>query len=262
VSTTNTQPSVPRFDHIVIAVLENHSYGQIIGQADAPFLNSLAATGAVLTESYAIGHPSQPNYLALFSGATQGVSDDSCPHTFTGPNLAGELLRAGHTFVGYSEDLPSVGSTECSSGLYARKHNPWVNFSELPATINQPMSGFPSNPALLPTVSFVIPNLDHDMHNGTVAQGDTWLRDQLAGYANWARNHNSLLIITTDEDDSSGANRVTTIVAGAHTRGGQYPQRVDHYGVLRTILDSYQLPSIGAAATSAPITAIWMAGNG
>ena len=86
---------VPRFAHIVVVILENHAYSEIVGSADAPFLNALAASGAVLTQSYAITHPSQPNYLALFSGSTQQLTDDSCPHSYAGPNLAAALIVAG-----------------------------------------------------------------------------------------------------------------------------------------------------------------------
>src|SRR5690348_18294140 len=89
--------SVHRFDHVVIVVMENKNYGDIIGRPDeAPYLNSLAAGGAVFSNSFAVTHPSQPNYLALFSGSAQGVTGDDCPHTFTGvPNLGAELINAG-----------------------------------------------------------------------------------------------------------------------------------------------------------------------
>ena len=90
-------------------MLENHSYGEVLGGPSAPFLASLAASGAVLTQSFAITHPSEPNYLALFSGSTQGLTDDSCPHQYAGPNLGASLLAAGRTFAGYSEDLPVAG---------------------------------------------------------------------------------------------------------------------------------------------------------
>ena len=260
-SSTGTRPSpapaVPRFDHIVVVVLENHAFSQIIGNSSAPYLNSLADRGAVLTRSYGVTYPSQPNYLALFSGSTQGLTDNSCPHNYTGPNLAAALLAAGHSFVGYSEDLPAVGFTGCSSGAYARKHNPWVNFGALPKTVNQPMSAFPSDLSKLPTVAFVIPNLDNDMHDGTVAQGDRWLRTHLGDYADWSTAHNSLLIITADEDDKSHGNRIATIVTGAHVRPGRYSVRIDHYGLLATVLASHRLPPFGHAARAAPLTAVW-----
>ncbi len=248
---------VPRFDHVVVAVLENHSYGEVIGRSSTPFLNQLEASAAVLTQSYAITHPSEPNYLALFSGSTQGLSDDSCPHDYTGPNLAGALLARGLSFTGYSEDLPAPGFTGCGSGAYARKHNPWVDFSALPARVNQPMTAFPGKPADLPTVSFVIPNLDHDMHDGTLAQADQWLHAHLGSYANWSSAHNSLLVITTDEDDDSQNNRIATIMLGAHVRPGQYDTRTNHYGLLRTLLDSYQLTPFAEAARTPPLKTLW-----
>jgi acid phosphatase len=258
---TSPRPSpaaaVPRFDHIVVVVLENHAFSQIIGRSSARYLNSLADRGALLTRSDAITYPSQPNYLALFSGSTQGVTDNSCPHNYTGPNLAAALLAAGHSFVGYSEDLPAPGFPGCSSGAYARKHNPWVNFGALPKTVNQPLTAFPQDLSRLPTVSFVIPNLDNDMHDGTVAQGDRWLRTHLGAYADWSTAHNSLLIVTADEDDKSHGNRIATIITGAHVRPGRYGVRTDHYGVLATVLASYRLAPFGHAVHAAPITAVW-----
>jgi acid phosphatase len=249
---------VPQFDHIVVVVLENHAYSEVLGQPDAPYLNSLAHSGAVLTQSYAVTHPSEPNYLALFSGSTQGLSDDSCPHTFDGPNLAVALHAAGRTFGAYSEDLPSVGFTGCSSGgRYARKHAPWANFSNVPAEANQPLSALPQDYRRLPTVSFVIPNLQNDMHDGTVAQGDNWLRTRLGGYASWARSHASLLIVTADEDDTSHDNRIPTLLVGAGLRTGQYAAHIDHYGILRMILDSYKLVPFGLASDAAAVSGVW-----
>jgi acid phosphatase len=241
----------------VVAVLENHAYTEIIDRQSAPFLNSLAARGALLTQSYAITHPSEPNYLAMFSGSTQGLTDDSCPHNYTGPNLAAALLAAGRSFTGYSEDLPAAGFTGCSNGGYARKHNPWVNFTALPSSVNQPLTAFPSDLSLLPSVSFVIPNLDNDMHDGTVAEGDQWLQAHLGEYADWSTAHNSLLIVTADEDDRDHDNRIPTILTGAHVKPGQYSVRIDHYGLLRTLLASYQLAPFAAAAQAPPLTGIW-----
>ena len=254
---TRSTPGTPRFTHIVLVILENHAYSQIVGARDAPFLNMLVASGAVMTQSYAITHPSEPNYLALFSGSTYGLTDDSCPHSLVGPNLASALMAAGRSFVGYSDGLPSVGFTGCSSGPYARKHNPWVDFPALAASVNQPMTAFPSNFGDLPDVSFVVPNLDHDMHDGSISEGDQWLQTHLGGYADWATGHDSLLIVTADEDDEGHGNRIPTIFAGAHVRPGPSAVRTDHYGVLRTLLASFDLPAFGHAIDVGPITAIW-----
>jgi acid phosphatase len=256
-SRSTTTHSSSRPDHIVVAVLENHAYGQLIGNADAPFINSLAMSGALFTRSYAITHPSQPNYLALFSGSRQGVTSDSCPHTFSTPNLGRALLDAGFSFVGYSEDLPTQGFAGCRSGAYVRKHNPWVNFANLPASVNQPFTAFPRNNfSALPTLSFVIPNLDHDMHDGTVTEADHWLRDNLGSYVEWARQHNSMFILTCDEDDASEDNRIVTIAVGTNIKPGRVNERIDHYRLLRTFEDAYGLAHFGASANASPISAI------
>src|SRR5262249_23310761 len=149
----------------------------------------------------------EPNYLALFSGSTQGVTDDRCTGHYTSPNFASELIAAGFTFGGYSEDMPRVGYTGCSYRAYMRKHNPWVNWQEAngPAEANMPFLSFPSDFSTLPTVAIVVPNQNNDMHDGTIQQADTWLQQHLDPYAQWAAANKSLLIVTWDEDDSSAS---------------------------------------------------------
>ena len=249
--------SVPRFAHVVVVVMENHGYTDIIGNPQAPYLNSLSRQGLSLTRSFAITHPSQPNYLALFSGSTQGVTTDACAPTLSGPNLASELSAAGYTFTGYSEGLPQTGYTGCSAGAYARKHNPWVDFTNLGPSVNAPFTTFPGDYDQLPTVSFVIPDLDHDMHDGTVRQGDQWLHDHLGAYAAWVYAHHSLLIVTWDEDDGAKANQIPTILVGAGLMSGTDSMRSTHYTVLRTIEDAYGLARLGASSTAPPLTADW-----
>jgi acid phosphatase len=248
---------LPVPDHVLVVIFENEDAEKIVGGAQAPYLTSLAASGATFTDAHGERHPSQPNYLALFSGSTQGVVDDSCPQTFSGANLAAQLQAAGRTFVGYSEDLPSAGYTGCGIAGYARKHNPWVNFPDLPAGVNQPYSALPADFADLPTVSFVVPNLCNDMHNCGVAAGDRWARGHLAGYAAWAQQHNSLLVVTFDEDNGSSANHIATILAGSMVKPGTSGQRIDHYSLLRTVEDMYGLSPIGAAADAQPLAGVW-----
>ncbi|MEU9169727.1 alkaline phosphatase family protein [Streptomyces sp. NPDC048420] len=247
---SSAQAGIPRPDHIVVVIEENRGYNDIIGNPDAPYLNELTRQGASLTQFYAITHPSQPNYLALFSGSTQGVGDNSCPHTLTARNLGSQLLQADLTFVGYAQSMPHVGFTGCTSGAYVRRHNPWVNFSSLPASVNRPWTDFPRDFTDLPTVAFVIPDLEHDMHDGSVRQADTWLRDSLGDYANWARTHNSLLVVTWDEDESGGdqPNRIPTILVGEHVQPGNHDQPNNLYGLLRTLLDAYDLKPLGHSA--------------
>jgi hypothetical protein len=249
--------ALPRPDHVVIVVLENHAYGEVIQNSKAPYISSLATSGATLTQSFAVTHPSQPNYLALYSGSTQGLTSDSCPHTYSSANLGQELLAAGKTFIGYSESMPSDGYTGCTSGRYARKHNPWVNFTNVPASANLRYTRFPADFAQLPTVSFVIPNLCNDMHDCSVSTGDTWMRNNLDGYVQWAKTHNSVLLLTFDEDDYSASNRIPTLFVGQPVKPGSYSTRVTHYGILRTLLDMYGLPCVGSACSAVPLTTIW-----
>jgi hypothetical protein len=252
-------PGVTPPDHVVIVMEENHSFSEIIGSSQAPFINSLAQQGALFTQSFAVEHPSEPNYLDIFSGSNQGVTDDSCPHTFSTENLGSELIAAGRTFTGFSEDLPSAGSTVCTSGAYARKHNPWVNFTNVPASLNLPFTSFPTDFTTLPTVSIVVPNLNDDMHDGTIAQGDTWLQQHLNAYIQFAQTHNSLLIITWDEDDSSMSNQIPTIFLGPMVKQGQFTETINHFNVLRTVEDLYGLTHAGAAANATTITDVWQA---
>jgi hypothetical protein len=256
---------VPQFSHIVVAVFENHSQSEVMTSTTAPYLTSLANNGARFTQSFAIEHPSEPNYLDLFSGSNQGVTDDSCPHSFGTDNQAAELIKSGFTFGGYSETMPSVGYTGCTYGTsgYARKHNPWVNFDQatngVPAADNMPFTSFPtSNFSSLPTVSWVVPNLCNDMHDCSVATGDTWAKNNLDAYAQWAKANNSLLIVTFDEDDGSAQNNIPTFFYGANVQTGTYGEHITHYNVLRTMEDAYGTGYAGASASATPITDVWV----
>lgn len=254
---TAAAAAVPRPAHTVIVMLENRGYGQVIGSSQAPFINGLARQGALFTHSYAISHPSEPNYLAMFSGSTHGVESDTCPVTFSSSNLASDLLAAGDTFTGYAEGIPSTGSRLCLDGEYARKHVPWTDFTNVPASLSQPFTSFPSDFSTLPTVSWVVPNLCDDMHDCSVATGDSWLRTHLSSYVNWAKTHDSLLIVTFDEDEGTDVNQIPTIFVGQQVRPGTYAERITHYSVLATIEAAYGLPRDGAAASAAPISDVW-----
>ena len=267
--------AAPPPDHIVIVVEENHSEIQIIGSPQAPYINALANGGASFTSMFAVTHPSQGNYVQFFSGDNQGIVDDTVPAAgtpFTTPNLAAELLAVGRSFAGYSEDLPTVGSPVSSNGEYMRKHNPWVNWQSASPGVNQLLPALnrpffttggaafygdtnaPSDYSTLPTVSFAVPNQLNDMHDGTIAQGDAWIQNYIIPYADWCLNHNSLLIITWDEDDSSTSrNRIATIFYGPMIVPGQYATTWTHHNILRTIEDMYQTAHAGSASHVRPM---------
>jgi acid phosphatase len=251
--------TLPTPAHIVVVMEENHSFSDIIGNtSQAPYFNQLASQGAELTSSYAVTHPSEPNYMALFAGSTFGLSSDACPtNEGTKANLGSEVLAANFTFKGYSEGLPSTGSTTCSSGKYARKHSPWINFSNVPAADSLPFTSFPTNYASLPSLSFVIPNLNDDMHDGTITQADTWLNKNLSAYATWAQANNSLLIVTWDEDDYTESNQIPTLIVGQPVKPGKYSENINHYNLLATLEQIYGVSEVGSSSGATPITDIW-----
>ncbi len=268
-----------RYDHVVIVIEENTDYAQVLGnRVNAPFINELADGGVNFTEFYAITHPSQPNYIHLFSGDNQGVDSNTIPATYpwSTPNLGAALVAAGATFAGYSEDLPAIGDrdtvgTDLVVGattytLYRRKHNPWANWQAAEGTAPIPanqlrfdtnlrFADFPTDFTQLPDVAIVVPNQQNDMHDGTVRMGDDWLRANFAAYAQWARTHNSLLIVTFDEDNLSGPNKIPTVFYGAGlTPGTVNDTRWTLHNLLRTIEDMHGATHSGRAAKLRPIT--------
>jgi phosphatidylinositol-3-phosphatase len=249
----------PHFAHIVVVIEENHSYQEIIESTSAPYINQLAQQWALFTDSHGVAHPSEPNYLALFAGSTYGLASDACPLSFDGSNLATALSGSGLSFTGYSASMPSSGFTGCSANTdaYARKHNPWVDFKAVPASSNQSFDAFPSDYGQLPAVAYVVPDQYHDMHSGSIADGDAWLRANLDGYIQWAQNNNSLCIITWDEDDGSQDNHIPTIFIGAHVKPGTYPETINHFAVLKTIAAIEGVTAPNDAANAKMIADIW-----
>jgi hypothetical protein len=148
------------------------------------------------------------------------------------------------------------------SGAYARKHNPAVNWmgtgaNQIPVTTNQPFTAFPPDFTILPTISMVVPNQDNDMHDGTITEGDKWVKDHMDAYIQWAKTHNSLFILTFDEDDGAHGNHIVTLFVGPHVLHGKYANTIDHYNLLRTLEDMYALPYAGYAATATTINFCW-----
>jgi hypothetical protein len=249
--------TLPVPDHIVVVIFENRDRTQIVGNPDALWFNAQLSRGAYLSSSVAITHPSLPNYLALWSGSTQGVTDDGCSYSFTTPSLGQQLSSAGLSWRGYAENLPAAGSTVCTaSGGYAKKHDPWA-YWPADAAGGTPYTAWPADFSQLPKVSFVIPNLCDDMHDCSVATGDAWAMAHLDAYRVWAMTHNSLLVITFDENDGSSGNHIYTVIEGQHVTIGSFAEAVNHYRVLRTVEALCGLPGIGNAAASTPIRDIW-----
>ncbi|HET7831925.1 MAG TPA: alkaline phosphatase family protein [Gallionella sp.] len=252
--------TLPRPDHVVVVIEENRGYAQIIDKLrNDSYIHNLIRRGTLFTQSFGVTHPSQPNYLALFSGSTQGIGSNACPNTFDTDNLATALQSAGLSFISYADSLPATGDLVCMAGAYQRKHNPATNWqgTRLRSDINRRFADFPRDFSKLPTVSFVIPDQDHDMHDGGFSAADNWLKTHIGPYVEWAFQHNSLLIITWDEDNYLEDNHIVTLLVGPMVRPGESAQRIDHYHVLRTLLDFYGLPPLGASLDAEAIENIW-----
>jgi hypothetical protein len=265
--------SLPRPDHVVVLIEEDHSYQQILGplveasqQAwsvqppllinQAPRLRQLAANGASFTHAFSVGNSNLNDYQAIFSGKVPPTREPPLGSPYTDANIASELNAAGLSFGGYAESLPKVGYNGPDKGNYVFPHNPWKLFSNVPASQNMPFSKFPTKFANLPTVSYVVPNIQNDMHSGTIQDGDNWYQSHIAPYAKWALKHNSLLIVTWDESHANN-DQIPTIFYGPMIKHGNYSEHITQSNILRTVEDMYGLTPTGRAAAATPITDIF-----
>ncbi|MGA8426422.1 MAG: alkaline phosphatase family protein [Candidatus Dormiibacterota bacterium] len=257
--------------HILLVVEENQGYGATLGDCSAdPYICSLASEYASANNWYGVSHPSLPNYLALTSGSTQGCASDSCG-VYSVDNLANQLNVEGIPWAGYMESMPSACYTGPSSGEYAGKHNPFVHYADvLGATCASHVLPYPGSSGLIsaldgasaPDFVWITPNLIDDMHDGTVADGNSWLQTNLAPVLRsaWFTNFPSTVIITMDENDAQSAGgccgdavggQVPEIIISKHAVGrGSVSAIGDHYGTLRTIEEAYGLTLLGAAANA------------
>jgi acid phosphatase len=268
--TAGTAPaSVPRFSHVVVVVFENKSYSEVIGSSSAPTFNRLARTGALLTRYYAVAHPSLPNYLALVSGSTQGLTNDCTSCSVSARNLVDTVEAAGKSWKLYAEGLPVSGFTGSSAGGYSKKHNPFVYFADVRENAGRrqrmvPLQRLRADLAArrLPAFSLVVPDLCHDMHDCSVATGDAWLNAMLAGLTAPAALGRGVVFMVFDEgsgeDEAAGGGHVAALAVGPAVKSGaRSSARLTHYSLLRTIEDSWRLPRLGRSASAPPITGIW-----
>ena len=261
-------PPVPHLGRVVVVVFENKGRDRVLGSADAPTFAKLALRGATLTNYRAVAHPSLPNYLALVSGSTQGITDDCTSCLVTGRSLADTLAAAGRTWKTYAEGLPQAGFAGPFAGRYAKKHDPFVYFrgvvsapKRLRRIVPLPVFARDLAAGTLPDYSLVVPDLCNDMHDCPVATGDGWLARFLAPLlGNTQLRGGAIFVVFDESDDSSigGGGIVPAIVAGPLVRAGVRSAAVfDHYSLLRTIEDGWGLPRLGLSARATPITGIW-----
>jgi len=238
------------YRHVVWIMFENVGYS-LVGSSSAPYFNKLASSCGLATNHDAVAHPSLPNYIALTSGSTQGITDDGEPssHPLAVASLFSELGTNWRSLV---ESMPSP-CDHVTSGDYAARHNPAVYYTNLGASCarNDVPLRFPLN--LNAAFTLVVPNVCNDMHSCAVSVGDAWLRRVVPGIVASAQyqSRSLALFITFDESDSEASNRVPTIVvAPSVPRGVRVNVHLTHYSLLRTTESLLHVPLLGAARTA------------
>ena len=268
---------IPNFDHIVLIMLENQDYQTVMDGTQMPLLATIAQQNVLLSNYFAVTHPSLPNYIALMSGSTQGITSDCTTCFVNQPNLADEIEASGRSWKAYLEGMPSpcfVGD----SGNYAQKHDPLLYFDSIRLNAARcdrsivPLTSLDGDLAnnTLPNFSYIMPNLCNSGHNCSAATADTWVRAMVVKLqGSPALGKNSLIIIAFDEASTKDISGCCGLASPA---GGQVavvlisptalPDMSDntpysHYSLLKTILTAWNLPALGNTAQAQPIAAPW-----
>jgi len=263
-SLVSPQPSQgPAFTHVFLLVEENHSYSEVIGNADMSYLNGLVAQSGLATQYFANVHPSIGNYFMLTTGIPLPL-DDSFSGIVSDDNIVRELVKAGKSWKSYAESLPAVGDTGGDSYPYLQHHNPFSYLSDVVGTSQAqnlvPFSQFSSDLAAgaLPNFSFIVPNALNDAHDGTLAQADTWLKLNIAPLLASSTFQNSgLLVIVFDESETAdlehgGGHVAAVVVSPKAKKGFQSKTFYQHQSTLRLMLSSLGLSDFPGAAAVAP----------
>ncbi|HEU5216445.1 MAG TPA: alkaline phosphatase family protein [Gaiellaceae bacterium] len=258
---------LPHFSHVVVVVFENHEATSIAGNPEAPTFSALARRYATLTNYDAVAHPSLPNYLALVSGSTHGITSDCTDCVVRAQSLADTLAAAGKTWKTYAEGLPYPGFTGGSSGRYAKKHDPFLYFRDVADSRARrhrvvPLTQLGRDLARrrLPDFSLVIPDLCNDMHDCSVATGDAWLKAHVSPLLRSPELRGGVVFVVFDEGttDLGGGGRIEALALGPTVRRrSRFGRATNHYGLLRTIEDAWRLPRLGLSSTATPIGDIW-----
>jgi hypothetical protein len=266
---TTTPPSVrlPDFTHVVVVVFENHEATSIAGNPEAPTFNALARRYARLTNYTAVAHPSLPNYLALVSGSTHGITSDCTDCIVDARSLADTLGVARKSWKTYAEGLPYPGFTGAYSGRYAKKHDPFLYFRDVADSAVRQRHVVPFTELAgdlrrqrLPAFSLVVPNLCNDMHDCSVATGDAWLKEHIVPLVRSRSLRGGVVFVVFDEgtSDTGGGGRVEALALGPTVRrGSKFTQATNHYSLLRTIEDAWGLPRLGLSQRGTPVGGIW-----
>jgi phosphatidylinositol-3-phosphatase len=273
---------IPNFDHIVLIMLENEYYQTVIGNPQLPHLNALAQQNVLLSNYFAISHPSLPNYLALVSGSTQNINSDCTDCFVDQPNLADEIEASGRTWKSYQEGMPANCFVGDAGVYYVQWTNPFLYFDSIRQDKTRcdrsivPFSQLNKDLAdnQLPNFALIIPNLCDSGHSCGAEMADNWVNGLVTKLqASPALGQNSLIIITFDEGVEHDTAKVTVntrgqiaaVLISPMARPGFVDQSLlSHYSLLKTILTAWNLPALGNTNQDSiqPIVEPWETQNG
>jgi phosphatidylinositol-3-phosphatase len=251
----------PLFGHVYLIVFENHGYDTVVKGKQMPYLQSLIDKGGLAKAYQAVARPSQPNYIALFSGDIHDI-DDNNNHNIDAANLADQLEAKGRSWSVTAENVPSgcfLGATASGGrdgpGTYARKHEPAISFisiSRNPARCGRihDLTAFDPGEA---DFQLIVPNLCNDAHDCPLSTADKWLSKLAPKIMDSdAFKKDGLLIVTFDEAESRQANHVPLVAVGPSIRPGTTSSTpTTHYSLLRTLEDNWDLGCLGRACSAA-----------
>jgi acid phosphatase len=272
--TTNPPPPPASADHVFLIVLENHSFGQVIGNPAMPYLNGLATAHSLAADYFANAHPSIPNYFMLTTGNLE-TFDDSFSGTIGDDNIVRALTGAGRTWKAYIESIPSVGFLGPDAGTYLKHHNPFSYLSDVTGSPVQAANMVPFsqlsadlNAGSLPNFVYIVPNSQNDAHDcpgggplctddQKLAAADAWLKANIDPVINSPKFGNSVLIITFDEsiitDVTNGGGQVMTVLVGPHVKTGfRSSTMFQHQSLLHTMLQLLNVNDMPGASAVAP----------
>jgi phosphatidylinositol-3-phosphatase len=259
---TPAQISRSARSHFVVIVLENRELGEVIGSGSAPYINALAHRGVLATDYHAIAHPSLPNYIALLAGDPLGISSDCTECQASGATVVDQLERARFGWRAYMEDMPAPCYAGASAGGYAKKHDPFMYFSQIAGNPARCVRIVPLTRLAgelrrggLPAFAWITPNLCDDGHDCANATADHFLAHLVPYLLRGLGPHGVLAVVWDEGTTNSGCcnlaagGRVPLILAGPQVRAGyRLTTPADHYSLLRLIEDSFGLPRLRGAA--------------
>ena len=281
------QAQVPSSNHVYVLMEENHSYSQVVGNTNMPYLNSLIQQYGLATNYDANSHYSIPNYFWITTGKYVTLNDGNTT-VFNVDNIVRELLTAGKTWKAYEESIPSVGYTGPTVEPYESNHNPFAFLSDVANSTQKnnmvPFTQFATDIANnnLPNFGWIGPNGTHNGHNAGLATMDAWLKANLPALlatAPFQAGGDGLLIITFDESidsdcaplatcpklpENGGGGHVATVLIGPNVKKGYKSSTFyQHTNALRTIANALGLSTVpGAAATATPMSDFFGASSG